>query len=529
MFSYLLQPCEDTTIFTPGLSLASGVFLESEFFPDQEVYIQDMSNYLSNLINPKTRLLSENLKATIRVMPAWGRYPWRKYEDLPVEFTINNALKLLLLIPFQVLFSLTYLVTKYLQYLPYRRTKAFGANQTRLGFFSPSVHLEEFVDPDVLGFWGQVKFLDSRLKSEAIWFLIPYKPPGISHRRNARRISDLQVNSDFSIFPIASLFDLSLLAKTCIRVIKFKYYIGSLALRKLLSLPTVDSVGIIDRENLGSGVARVELNHYLIESALSKFRQLKYVLHLMEGQSWEIALRLHANRLNLKTLGVIHTPIRRQDSQILNHLIHQDGEPPFSNAQKILCPSQDSAKYLESLGVSSSSLQLVEAQRFAHRAAISQHTYSSGSRKLLYVADASPINSEHFQSQILGHLEAVGGGAFDVHLQPHPAGTPILSSTFKPWSAKECGEWGLVIFGPETSAYLQPEFANSNVRIFKPQNVLTKTPPIDAHEIPLMEDFASILESILNPFILGETIHYLINRNFDFPEWRRVIHEVLQS
>ena len=503
--------------------------MESEFLRDQKAYIRDMGKYLSSLSNPKMRLLSENLKATIRVMPEWGQYPWRKYEDLPFEFTIYNSFKLLLLLPLQVLFSLAYLLAKYFQYLPYRRTKAVGANQTRLSFFSPCVHLEEFVEPDVLGFWGEVKFLDPRLKSEATWFLIPYKAPGISHRKIARQISRVQINSDFSIFSIASLFDLTLLVKACTRVIKFQYYIGSLALRKLLSLTTVDSVGIIETENLGVGIARVELNHYLIESALSKFRPLQYVFHLMEGQSWEIALRHHANGLNLKTVGVIHTPIRRQDSQILNHLIHQDGELSLSSIEKILCPSQDGARYLEDLGVLSSSLQLVEAQRFSHRSTISEHSYSNSSRKLLYVADASSINSEYFQRQILGHLETVGGEAFDVHLQSHPAGTPILSSTFRSWSAKERGEWGLVIFGPETSAYLQPEFANSNVRIYRPRNFLSKTSTVEAHEIPLLEDFGFVLESILDPFILGEANGSLINRNFDFPEWRKVIHDVLQS
>ena len=496
---------------------------------DQKAYIRVMRAYLTDLSNPKTRLLSENLKATIRVMPAWGQYPWRKYEDLPVEFTVYNSLKLLLLLPVRFVLSLGYLLAKYLQYLPYRRTKAIAANQARLSFFSPCVHLEEFIDPDVLGFWGEVKFLDPRLRSEATWFLIPYKLPGISHRRIARQISGVQVKSNFSIFPVASLFDLTLLAKACTGVIRFQYYVGSLALRKLLHLTTVDSVGIIDAEDLGVGIARVELNHYLIESALSKFRPFNYIFHLMEGQSWEIALRHHADSLNIKTIGVIHTPIRRQDSQILNHLIHQDGEFSLSSVEKILSPSQDGVRYLESLGVSSSSLQLVEAQRFSYRSTISEHSYSNSSRKLLYVADASSINSEYFQHQILGHLKTLGGEAFTVHLQSHPAGTPILSSTLKSWNAKEHGEWGLIIFGPETSAYLQPEFANSNVRIFKPQNVLSRTSPVEAHEIPSIEDFALVLESILNPFIFGERNISLVNRNFNFPEWRQVIKDVLQS
>jgi hypothetical protein len=529
MFSRLLQSCEDTTIYTSGFSLSSGVFLESEFLHDQKAYLRGMGSSLSNLSNPNTKPLSENLRATIRVMPAWGHYPWREFEDIPVEVTIRNSLKLLFLLPVYVGVSLAYLLTKYLQYLPYRRTKNICANQTKLSFFSPCVHLEEFVKPDILGFWGEVKYLDPRLKSDATWFLIPYKSPGMSHRSIARQISGVQDKSGFSIFPIASLFDLKLLSKALIRVTKFHYYVCSLALRKLFTLTAGDSIGVIDSKNLGVGIARVELNHYLIESTLSKFKPINYVLHLMEGQSWEIALRHHANRLKINTIGVVHTPIREQDSQILNHLIRQDGEVSLSNFEKILCPSQDSAAYLENLGVLSSALQLVEAQRFSHHPATSLHSYSNSSKRLLYVADASSVNSDYFQHQILGYLENVGTEAFDVHIQSHPAGTPVLSSTFKSWSPRSRGEWGLVIFGPETSAYLQPEFANSNLRVYKPRKIHSKISTVEAHKIPPIEDFALLLESIRSPFILGDKNISLINRDSNFPEWKKVIQDVLQS
>jgi hypothetical protein len=462
-------------------------------------------------------------------MPAWGVYPWRKFEDIPVEVTIKNSLKLLFLLPVHVGVSLAYLLTKYFQYLPYRRTKSICANRSKLSFFSPCVHLGEFVEPDNLGFWGEVKYLDPRLNAEATWFLIPYKPPGISHRNIASQISGVQDKSGFSVFPIASLFDLTLLAKACVRVTKFHCFVGSLALRKLLTSTVGDFIGFIDSKNVGVGIARVELNNYLIESTLSKFKPISYVFYLMEGQSWEIALRLHANRLNMNTFGVVHIPIRKQDSQILNHLIRQDGKVPLSNFEKILCPSKDSAAYLEDLGVLSSSLQLVEAQRFSYRSTASQHSYSKHSRKLLYVADASPVNSEYFQNQILGYLAKVGIEAFDVHIQSHPAGTLVLSSTFKSWSPRARGEWGLIVFGPETSAYLQPEFANSNLRIYKPPKVLSEISVVGAHKIPPIEDLALVLESILSPFFLGDRNTSLLNRNSNFPDWRKVIHDVLQS
>jgi hypothetical protein len=186
-------------------------------------------------------------------------------------------------------------------------------------------------------------------------------------------------------------------------------------------------------------------------------------------------------------------------------------------------------KYLEDLGVSSSKLQLIEAQRFSHRATTSQHSYSSGSRNILYVADASAVNSYYFQHHILERLDTTGLENLEVHLQSHPGGTPILSNKIRSWVSGGYGEWGLVIFGPETSAYLQPEFAKSNVRILKARDLSPQVSMVGATEIPTIGDFALLLESILNPFVLGEKDDSLMHQNFEFPKWRKVIEDAFQS
>ena len=503
--------------------------MESDYLSNQKAYILAMSENLSNLSNPSMKPISDELKATIRTMPAWGQYPWRRFEDISVETTRKAALRFLIQLPMRVLISIAYLLIKYFLYLPYRSTSVISANQNKLSFFSPCIHLEEFLDPQVLGFWGEVKYLKPRLKSEATWFLIPYKPPGISHKQVARKLSSIREKSSFSIFPIAALFDLSILSKACVRVVQFHHYAGVCAVKTLLSAEEVGSLRIIDVNNLGAGIARVELNNRLVGSALSTFETGKYVFHLMEGQSWEIALNQHAKGLDKKTVGVIHTPLRKQDSQILNYLIHGRDEVVLAGVEKILCPNLYSVKYLEDLGVSSSKLQLVEAQRFSHPATISQHSYSRGSKKILYVADASSVNSDYFQHHILQHLDTTGLETLEVYLQSHPGGTPILSNAIKSWVSGRCSEWGLVVFGPETSAYLQPEFANSNVRIFKPQDLSPQVSIVGAPEIPTIEDCGLLLESILNPFVLGEKGGSLMHRDFEFPKWRKVIEDAFQS
>ena len=503
--------------------------MESESLRNQKAYIIAMSAILSNLINPNTMPISDDLKATIRAMPAWGQYPWRKYDDIPVEMTNKAAFKFLILLPTRFINSLAYLIVKYFQYLPYRATSAISTNQAKLSFFSPCIHLEEFVEPHVLGFWGEVKNLDPRLKAEAVWFLVPYKPPGISHAEVAKQISKIQSKSDFSIFALAALFDLKVLGRACFGMAKFHYYAGFCAFKSVLSSKRIKPMKVIDAKNLGVGIARVEVNRLLVKSALSKLKSVKYIFHLMEGQSWEIALTHHAQSLNKKTIGVIHTPLRRQDSQLLNYLICGEGADSLTGIRKILCSNIYSVKHLEKLGVSSSKLQLVEAQRFPLHTNISQHCYSSGSTKILYVADANSANSEYFQNQILKHLEKAGLESLDIYIQSHPAGSPVLSSAVKLWTPGVCGMWGLVVFGPETSSYLQPEFASSNVRILKPKNSIAHVSIFGAPEIPTIEDFALVSESILNPFVLGEKGSSLIYRNLEFSAWRKVIKDVLKS
>ena len=503
--------------------------MESEFLNDQRAYVNDLSALLSIMSNPRAGSVSISLKATIRAMPAWGKYPWRDLEIKSVKTTNLGALKFLCLIPIRILQSLAYLVAKYFHYLPYRKTKGISKNLTKLSFFSPGIHLEEFVNREVSGFWGDVKFLEPRLKSDANWFLIPYKPSGMSHKEVAKQIFNIQDKSSFSIFPIAALLNLVTLSKACSRVIKFHYHAGLCAFREIISLEKTELLWILDPNNLGTGIARVELNKCLIESTLSKFKPDKYVFHLMEGQSWEIALINQAKRVNKKTIGVIHTPLRKQDSQILNYLLHEDDEAFASKIEKILCPSEDSVKYLRNLGISSSRLLLVEAQRFSPHSTSSQHTYSSTSRKLLYVADASSTNSEFFQLQILKYLETVGTEDLDVHIQFHPSGIPAVSNLIKSWNSKDSGVWGLVVFGPETSAYLQPEFANSNIRIFNPKFVEFKVPTEKTPGVPLIEDLSQVLKSMLNPFVLGDRTNSLIYRNPNFLQWRKVIHEIFES
>jgi hypothetical protein len=248
----------------------------------------------------------------------------------------------------------------------------------------------------------------------------------------------------------------------------------------------------------------------------------------MEGQSWEIALVDEADKFGNQTIGVMHTPLRKSDSQILNYLLHQNNEVFVQKIGRILCPSEGCISSMQALGIPSSCLQLVEAQRFSSPAIRSRHAYSQDSKRLLYVADASSINSRFFQLQILKILDNDGFGELEFFIQEHPSGTPIISNLFKSWDSKKSGSWGLIIFGPETSAYLQPEFEDSSGRILAPVSIDIKYPVTRDASIPLFEDLSQILESILEPHVIGVGGHSFVHRNPDFPRWREVISEIFE-
>ena len=67
------------------------------------------------------------------------------------------------------------------------------------------------------------------------------------------------------------------------------------------------------------------------------------------------------------------------------------------------------------------------------------------------------------------------------------------------------------------------------MRIFKPQDLSPQVSIVGAPEIPTIEDCGLLLESILNPFVLGEKGGSLMHRDFEFPKWRKVIEDAFQS
>jgi hypothetical protein len=286
---------------------------------------------------------------------------------------------------------------------------------------------------------------------------------------------------------------------------------------------------ILGQDDLGFSIARAELNKCLIEKTLNCNPGIQFLFHLMEGQSWEIALVDHASKLNKKTIGVIHLPFRQQDTQILNYFLCDGPIPIATKMFKILCVSENCYSSLKLLGCSDSQVELVEAQRFMPVTSLGQHSYSSKSKSVLYVADANLANLDAFYQLTRTFLAKEVLSDYDFFVQFHPAAVPKTLSFLRPWDSKKNGIWGLVIFGPETSTYLQPQFAESNVRFLSLNHSHTRILNNGQPLIPAISSYDEIRESIQNPVVPNQNGKLMIDTNPRFVNWRKVINEILES
>jgi hypothetical protein len=197
--------------------------------------------------------------------------------------------------------------------------------------------------------------------------------------------------------------------------------------------------------------------------------------------------------------------------------------------QGICCPGQLTIESLEALGISSGQFRLIEAQRFNHYKTTLKFKYSRYSRRVLYVSDANIETTELFAKLI---AEKAGNHVLpqvQFLLKAHPSQTHLEFTQLTRWDVSESVEFGLVIFGPETSSYLQPEFSGSNIRTFK-SNAMTSNPLLGAEiMIPLIETLENLEDFIENPFTLDTSDESIIVKDLNFKKWRNLIDELLES
>lgn len=453
-------------------------------------------------------------------MSVWGYYPWRKFEFNPTSVTKILLLRLLLKLPFYVIESVAYLAYKYLQYLPYKvfRNSYFGEN--KIVFFSPSHHLREFTDRTKKGFWGEVKFLSDDVVDHGLWCLIPYKHKGSSHRKIASEIKSIQLNSKLSVFPLASLFGFGVFVSLVLTTSRLHFQLVKSTFGLINpNVGTLDA-SVFQNGFFGKNLAQTELNRILIKKFLRNMEKPRSVVTLMEGQSWEIALIIQCMNFNIQCYGVIHTPVRGEDSQILNYFLHYKELPLISHLQTVLCPGNSSVQRLIALGADKKSLVQVEAQRFARSTVGQKHRHAPESKRVLYVADANEKNTDYFLQQIKMISES---SCFQFFIQPHPASVLKGDLMKYIWDGSKVSDWRVVLFGPETSAYLQPEFSDSSTLVFGTAN--------DAESPSRLKRISDLNEVTTGTFNAksGEANYMdMLNVDPEFPLWRATLNDLFR-
>jgi hypothetical protein len=247
----------------------------------------------------------------------------------------------------------------------------------------------------------------------------------------------------------------------------------------------------------------------------------------MEGQSWEIILNDLSIKSNFGCWGVIHTPLRGEDSQILNYLLAINGKNFAEQMRGICCPGELSLDYLQELGLTKKQLRLIEAQRFSHYGDSQKFTYSKSSKKILYVADANLETTKLFAGFATGQIAMEGDSDLQFFIQPHPSQVHLDFGMLQKLDDVDSREFGIIIFGPETSSFLQSEFGESNIRIFSPLSASSYSPLGVEWKIPRIDAIESVGDQIESLFRLSVNANSIAIKDTSFKKWRMLIDELL--
>lgn len=497
--------------------------------PNHQRYINKMNEIhrLTLEINTWSEPRFKKVKETLRILNLWGAYPWLPFDFREKELKNRDFLKFYLLYFFNFLIALGYLIIKYFQYSKYLPNKISQIDSVkRTALFSPSANTTEFVERTETGFWGEVKFLDSTFTNETIWILIPFKPKQISHKKFAQELMEITKKSPFKIHVLASNLSVTVLIQSILTTLSLQVWIIS-HIHRLIRKKRNKELGIfINHQNFGKGLAASVLNKCLIDTTFSDFPNLQNSLCLLEGQSWEIALVQAAKRRGIKMHGLIHVPIRNEDTQLLNHFINLDETRPISHMKRILVPGIASWRKLKLLGINENQIQIVEAQRFIHTESRKKHCYSSKSRKILFVSDANQKTTQAFISCIQ-NMKMNGDLRHDFYIQMHPAFTIQKSDEYATWKSENVDEWALVIFGAETSSFLQKEFSDINIRIFNPK-LDTQQKTSENFNVPQINNLSQIDSLCDNPFLNNQINEENVVTDSNFPLWKEVLNELTE-
>jgi hypothetical protein len=483
-------------------------------------YLQSMRTSLKALAFIDKSNKFDQTAHLIRVLPTWGRYPW-----IDLNLSLDTKVKtrksqLLYKIVLSFILTVIYFIGKYFSYLPYRTVKPQGPTKNHVAWFSPSIHLDEFLDEDIVGFWGKAKTLDLAIKRNSIWYQIPFRLPKESHLQISKQMKFINETTDYCLLPIA---------RFCTVITVLKSTLNSFRLHKRIYdiwnsdnfhkiKPGICSL-ILD--DLGFPIGRTVLNDSLLDAAIQHESTIKAGLTLLEGQPWELSLIHYIARSGGKVIGNIHIPLRERDTQILNHFLNDDYLFHSYPLNKIICSDLGTEEQLLRVKNPGTKLALVEAQRFfdADENFCKVLVHNFDSNQILYVEDSNFENTLLFESLV----SELSSKQYRFFVKTHPASPRKLKPDFSSFSESESLEFALVIFGADTSSYLQSSYRKSNVAL------LSKTKgPVSATSghLPQIDSTQDLLKAIHSTFNMESNGNTGLLQDSEFKRWRRVLNEL---
>lgn len=486
----------------------------------RKTFLQSMQTSLKALAFKNKSNKFDQTTHLIRILPTWGRFPWIDLNlNLDTEVKTSKS-KLLYRIVSSFIITVIYFIRKYFSYLPYRTVKPQGATESHVAWFSPSIHLDEFLAEDIVGFWGKAKSLDLGVKRNSIWYQIPFRSPKESHRQISKQMKFINETTDYRLLPIARFCTVITVLKSTVRSFQLHKRIyfnwNSDNLHKIK--PEISRL-ILD--DLGFPIGRTVLNDSLLDAAIRHKSIIKAGLTLLEGQPWEVSLTNYLARSGGKVIGNVHIPLRERDTQILNHFLNDDILFQSYPLNEILCSDLGTEKQLLRIKNPETKITLVEAQRFFDIANNISNllVHNSNSNQILYVEDSNFENTLLFKSLI----NEFSSKPYRFFIKTHPASPRELKHDFASLSEAEYPEFALVIFGADTSSYLQSSYRKSNVAL-----LTRKRGPVSATSchLPQIESTQDLLKAIHSPFIMESSGNTGLLQDAEFKQWRRVLNEL---
>lgn len=485
----------------------------------RNAYIKNKESLLNRILLPINGANDEKLRHLVRIMPTWGNFPWQPLAEKESNFDHPNKSEARWRIYYKfiraIIKSTSYLIYKYFQYFPYKRhPKQIMSTEVESAWLSPSTNLKEFFSEKHTGFWGKIKWLESVAIRNSVWVFVPYKNHGTSHFATSRLIRKINLETNFAVIPLAQFFNFRVLLSS----IRENYILQKHLFRNLIIVYPKTEIDIRRiSEVMGVPISRSVLNDNLLRFFFASSFTLRRCIFLLEGQPWELSTLKYAHAVKCKTFGNLHVPLRALDTQILNHVIGTNVRD--YSIDQILCSDVNSYDDLKELVGEKACVRIVEAQRFIEPniSTMQVLTHDAASRNVLYIADADIDRTRTFSKLPRKLLDL----NLNFYFRPHPSNMYAPEEGFVEASNLEPQEFLLVVFGRDTSAYLLPQFQESNVAVFAPD-----MPTYAGSKLPVIRN-ADDLISAINHVPSGKSSSWLtINRDQSLKKWSAVLNEV---